>query len=50
MSGHINPGDLIDLPMPHPEAWLQTVALVYTGQGGVTSAIRDNISYLGGKL
>ncbi|TDZ20602.1 hypothetical protein Cob_v006772 [Colletotrichum orbiculare MAFF 240422] len=41
--------DVIDLPMPHPEAWASTVAYVYTGQGDVTDAVRENILYLAGK-
>ncbi|KAH6853331.1 hypothetical protein B0I37DRAFT_348794 [Chaetomium sp. MPI-CAGE-AT-0009] len=46
-SGHIEKGDIIDLPMPNPKAWAQTVAHVYTGQGELTEAIKQNIEYLG---
>jgi len=46
----IQPGDIIDIPMPHPEAWTQTVAYVYTGQGELTEAIRRNVMFLGGKV
>jgi hypothetical protein len=49
-SGHIEKGDIIDLPMPNPKAWPRTVAHVYTGQGELTEAIKQNIEYLGGKL
>ncbi|KAK4231225.1 hypothetical protein QBC38DRAFT_451604 [Podospora fimiseda] len=49
-SKHIQPRDIIDLPMPHPEVWGQTVAHVYTGQGELTEAIKQNILYLGGKV
>lgn len=49
-SGHIRPRDIIDLPLPHPEVWAQTVAHVYTGQGELTEAIKQNILYLGGKV
>ncbi|KAL2757083.1 hypothetical protein ACRALDRAFT_2026998 [Sodiomyces alcalophilus JCM 7366] len=49
VSGHIREGDVIDLPLPHPEAWSQTVAYVYTGQGEYTDAIKENILYLAGK-
>ncbi|KAK4170108.1 hypothetical protein QBC43DRAFT_485 [Cladorrhinum sp. PSN259] len=49
-SKHIQPRDIIDLPLPHPEVWGQTVAHVYTGQGELTEAIRQNILYLGGKV
>ncbi|KAK4191872.1 hypothetical protein QBC35DRAFT_279934 [Podospora australis] len=47
---HIQPRDIIDLPLPHPEAWGSTVAHVYTGQGELTEPIRQNILYLGGKV
>ncbi|KAK0747744.1 hypothetical protein B0T21DRAFT_379736 [Apiosordaria backusii] len=49
-SKHIQPRDIIDLPLPHPNVWGQTVAHVYTGQGDLTDAIRQNILYLGGKV
>ncbi|KAK0734810.1 hypothetical protein B0T26DRAFT_82054 [Lasiosphaeria miniovina] len=49
-SGHIQARDIIDLPLPHPEAWTQTAAHVYTGQGELTDAVRQNIEYLGGKV
>ncbi len=49
-SGHIRKGDIIDLPLPCPECWPQTVAHAYTGQGELTEAIRQNILYLGGKV
>ncbi|KAM0329344.1 hypothetical protein ACHAQA_004650 [Verticillium albo-atrum] len=50
VSGHVREGDIIDLPMPHPEAWYSTVAYVYTGQGDLTAAIRENIIHLAGKV
>ncbi|GJC84945.1 hypothetical protein ColTof4_06840 [Colletotrichum tofieldiae] len=50
VSGHITTGDVIDLPLPHPEVWPNTVAYVYTGQGEVTDAVRENILYLAGKV
>ncbi|KAL2017391.1 hypothetical protein VTK56DRAFT_2234 [Thermocarpiscus australiensis] len=49
-SDHVHARDIIDLPLPHPEAWVQTVALAYTGQGELTEAIKQNILYLGGKV
>lgn len=49
-SGHIKPRDIVDLPLPFPEVWPQTVAYVYTGQGELTDAIKQNIEYLGGKV
>ncbi|KAH8883629.1 hypothetical protein GQ53DRAFT_623823, partial [Thozetella sp. PMI_491] len=50
MSGHVREGDVIYLPLPHPEAWYQTVARVYTGQGELTDAIKENILYLAGRI
>ncbi|KAL2136504.1 hypothetical protein VTI74DRAFT_3329 [Chaetomium olivicolor] len=49
-SGHIQTRDIIELPIPYPEAWKQTVAHVYTGQGEMAEAIKQNILYLGGKV
>ncbi|KAJ4290755.1 hypothetical protein N0V88_006504 [Collariella sp. IMI 366227] len=46
-SGHIQTRDIIELPMPHPEAWRHTVSYVYTGQGDLTESIKQNIMYLG---
>ena len=50
LSGHIEEGDIIDIPIPYPAVWSQTVAHVYTGQGELTESIRQNILYLGGKV
>lgn len=50
LSGHVREGDIIDLPIPHPEAWPQTVAYFYTGLGELTEAIKQNILYLAGKV
>ncbi|KAI0426488.1 hypothetical protein F5Y09DRAFT_318748 [Xylaria sp. FL1042] len=49
-SGHVRSGDVIYLPVPHAESWPQTVYYIYTGQGELTTAIRENIIYLGGKV
>ena len=49
LSGHIRTGDIVDLPMPHPEAWASTMAYIYTGQGELTDAVKQNILHLGGK-
>lgn len=49
LSGHVRKGDMIDLPLPHPEIWASTVAWVYTGQPvEISSAIAGNLTYLGG--
>ena len=50
LSGHVHKGDIIDIPLPHPEAWTQTVAYVYTGQGNLNPAMKQNILQLGGKV
>ncbi|KAI1752729.1 hypothetical protein F4782DRAFT_113541 [Xylaria castorea] len=49
-SGHIRNGDVVYLPVPHAEAWPQTVRYVYTGDGELTVAMRENILYLGGRV
>lgn len=50
MSGHVKTGDCIDLPLPHPEAWPQTLEYVYTGRGAPTEAVRRNVVHLGGRI
>ncbi|KAF7557206.1 hypothetical protein G7046_g6087 [Stylonectria norvegica] len=50
LSEIVRPGDTIELPLPHPRAWQDTVAYVYTGRVEVTELIRQNILYLGGKV
>ncbi|KAI9648062.1 hypothetical protein NHQ30_002690 [Ciborinia camelliae] len=49
LSGHIRKGDSIDLPLPSPEAWVDTAAYVYTGQGEITPAMKENILFLAGR-
>ncbi|KAI0201535.1 hypothetical protein F4808DRAFT_103730 [Astrocystis sublimbata] len=48
--GFIQSGDVVYLPVPHAEAWLQTLRYVYTGEGELTVAVLENILYLGGKV
>jgi hypothetical protein len=48
LSGHVRKGDAIDLPMPYPEAWKETVTYIYTGLKSLTAAARKNVSYLAG--
>ena len=48
LSGHINTGDRIDLPLPHPEAWAETVAWAYTGRDGISERGKENVAFLGG--
>ena len=50
LSGHVREGDVLDLPLPYPQAWPQTIAHVYTGRGELGWAARENILYLGGKV
>lgn len=49
-SGLVAKGDIIEVPLPHPEVWARTVAYAYTGQEELTEAIKQNIMYLGGKV
>ncbi|KAF4978954.1 hypothetical protein FZEAL_4751 [Fusarium zealandicum] len=50
LSELVRPGDTIELPLPHPRAWEDTVGYVYTGRVALTEPIRQNILYLGGKV
>ncbi|KAK1690483.1 hypothetical protein BDP55DRAFT_544441 [Colletotrichum godetiae] len=50
VSGTIQAGDVVELPLPYPEVWSQTVTYVYTGQGDLTDAVKENILYLAGKV
>lgn len=50
MSRQVRHGDTVELPVPHPEVWPETVAFVYTGEEDlVTLPVRENIHHLGGK-
>ncbi|KAM0345512.1 hypothetical protein ACHAPU_006439 [Fusarium lateritium] len=50
LSEIVRPGDTVELPLPHPRAWEDTVAHVYTGRVALTEHIRQNILYLGGSI
>jgi hypothetical protein len=50
LCGHIRKGDSIDLPLPYPEAWAESVTYVYTGKGTLTQAVRENVMYLAGRV
>ncbi|KAF5017772.1 hypothetical protein F66182_10279 [Fusarium sp. NRRL 66182] len=50
LSEIVGPGDTVELPLPHPRAWEDTVAYVYTARVALTEPIRQNISYLGGSV
>ncbi|KAH7156362.1 hypothetical protein EDB81DRAFT_840500 [Dactylonectria macrodidyma] len=48
LSAIVQPGDTLELPLPYPRAWDETIAYIYTGQVALTPRIRQNILYLGG--
>lgn len=50
LSELIKSGDTLELPLPHPRAWEDTVTYVYTGRVELTEPIHRNILYLGGKV
>ncbi|CAK7268166.1 hypothetical protein SEPCBS119000_002924 [Sporothrix epigloea] len=49
LSKRVEAGDLVELPLPHPAEWPRTIAFVYHGRGELTSHVRQNMEYLGGK-
>lgn len=49
LSELVRPGDTLELPLPHPRHWEETVAYIYTGRVEITEPIRQNITYLGGR-
>jgi hypothetical protein len=49
-SEHVRKGDAIDLPMPNTWAWREVVSYIYTGQGVMTPAMKENILYLAGRV
>ncbi|KAH7180664.1 hypothetical protein DER46DRAFT_492187 [Fusarium sp. MPI-SDFR-AT-0072] len=50
LSEHVRPGATVELPLPHPHAWGDTVAHVDTGRVTLTEPIKQNILYLGGSV
>ncbi|KAJ4016532.1 hypothetical protein NW752_003658 [Fusarium irregulare] len=50
LSELVKPGDIVEVPLPHPRAWEDTVAYVYTGRNVLTEPIKQNILYLGGSI
>ncbi|UKZ75557.1 hypothetical protein TrVFT333_003244 [Trichoderma virens FT-333] len=51
MSDRVLRGDTIELALPHPQVWPETVAYVYTGESQlITEQIKENILFLGGKI
>ncbi|CZS75949.1 unnamed protein product [Fusarium graminearum] len=50
LSELVQPGDMVEVPLPHPRAWEDTATHVYTGRNPLTEPIRQNILYLGGSV
>ncbi|KAF4340575.1 hypothetical protein FBEOM_5515 [Fusarium beomiforme] len=50
LSEHVRPGATVKLPLPHPRAWEDTVAHLYTGRFALTEPIKQNILHLGGSV
>ncbi|KAL7939459.1 hypothetical protein V8C35DRAFT_286688 [Trichoderma chlorosporum] len=51
MSDQVKQGDTIQLALPQPQAWPETVAYVYTGEAQLlTEETKENIFHLGGKV
>lgn len=51
MSPLVKRHDIIELPVPYPESWSETVAFLYTGEDSLVSAeVRSNVRHLGGKI
>ncbi len=50
LSGYVKRGDVIDLPLPHPEVWPEIVSCIYSGKGVMTSSMKENILYLAGRV
>lgn len=49
LSRRVDAGDVVELPLPHPEFWPQTASYVYRSRGELTDEVRQNIEHLGGK-
>ncbi|RGP74803.1 hypothetical protein FLONG3_5914 [Fusarium longipes] len=50
LSEIVQSGDMVEVPLPYPRAWEDTVKYVYTGRNALTEPIRQNIIYLGGSV
>ncbi|KAH7320009.1 hypothetical protein B0I35DRAFT_478302 [Stachybotrys elegans] len=51
MNQQVKRGDRIELPVPQPDAWPDTIGYVYTGDPTLLTAdAKQNILYLGGKI
>lgn len=51
MSSPVSLGDVIEIPVPFPAAWMDTVKFVYTGREELaTEQVKQNVLYLGGRV
>ncbi|KAH7155559.1 hypothetical protein B0J13DRAFT_228558 [Dactylonectria estremocensis] len=50
LSAIVQPGDTLELPLPYPQVWDETMAYIYTGQVALTHRVRQNIMYMGGMI
>lgn len=50
LSDYVKRGDTIDLPVPHPESWKDTLTYIYTGRGAVSSCMQSNLVYFAGNV
>ncbi|KAL5606646.1 hypothetical protein BROUX41_003043 [Berkeleyomyces rouxiae] len=50
LSGHVSEKDDIEICLPCPDAWADTVSHVYTGLPKMNDKIRANSQHLGGRL
>lgn len=49
LSRRVAAGDVVELPLPHPDFWPQTASYIYRNRGELTDEVRQNIEHLGGK-
>ncbi|PHH51825.1 hypothetical protein CFIMG_001899RA [Ceratocystis fimbriata CBS 114723] len=50
LSGSVSEQDRVEIELPHPEAWADTVSHVYTGRPEMNWKIYENSRYLGGRM
>ncbi|KAF8446955.1 hypothetical protein BGX38DRAFT_1192332 [Terfezia claveryi] len=47
LSGFAQKGDTVEVPVPWPEVWEETVVGIYLGGGLVAEKVKDNLEFLG---
>ena len=47
LSGFAQKGDTIEVPVPWPEVWEETVVGIYLGGGLVVEKVKANLEFLG---